>query len=77
MFPSNVSPAPTLIVFVEPLRVMDEEPIVRIPTIRAFPSTKSAVLPIPIVTVPIPFETARNEFPCTVKSPATSKLPGA
>ena len=48
----NVSPVPTLIVFVLPFNVILEDPTVRIPVTRAFPSTNNAVVPIPIVTVP-------------------------
>jgi hypothetical protein len=48
----NVNPVPTLIVSVIPFSVILEDPTVRIPVTLAFPSTRRAVVPIPIVTVP-------------------------
>jgi hypothetical protein len=48
----NVRPVPTLIIFVVPFSVILEDPTVRIPVTRAFPSTNNAVVPIPILTVP-------------------------
>ena len=51
----NVSPVPTLMVSVIPFSVMLEDPTVRIPVTRAFPSTRRAVVPLPTVTVPDAF----------------------
>ena len=48
----NVNPLPTLIRLFVPSKVIDALPTVRIPVTRAFPSTRRAVVPIPIVTVP-------------------------
>jgi len=41
--PLIVTPVPTLIIFVDPLRVIDEVPIVKIPVIRASPFTNNVV----------------------------------
>ena len=51
----NVSPVPTLIILLAPFNVILEDPTVKIPVTRAFPSTNNAVVPIPIVTVPDAF----------------------
>ena len=51
----NVSPVPTLIILLAPFNVILDDPTVKIPVTRAFPSTNNAVVPIPIVTVPDAF----------------------
>ena len=51
----NVRPVPTLIRLFVPSKVIDALPTVRIPVTLAFPSTRRAVVPIPMVTVPDAF----------------------
>jgi hypothetical protein len=68
----NVRPVPTLIIFVLPFSVILDDPTVRIPVTRAFPSTNKAVVPIPIVTVPDAFVMVAEAV--TATWPATGRL---